>query len=374
MVINRRVCREKQRNKVMGENSKIEWTDHTFNPWIGCTKVSPECLNCYAEVSTRARVLRAQGQETWGKGAVRSRTGAESWKQPLRWNRQAGQSAGAPIGTREGACGPRPKVFCASLADWLDSEVPAEWLADLLNLIEATPNLDWQLLTKRPRNWEMRVHAASGRSAMARRWRNGEAPENVWVGTTVGDGPRTERIPELLQIPAKVRFLSCEPLLGAVGLYGALKTCGAFPAKYQHWSEAPASEVRWSVQSLLPAGWRPGIHWVICGGESGSEARPMHPDWARALRDQCQVAGVPFFFKQWGEWAPDEAIDPSGDALYRWPSGEPRWESAAVGMDGKWGPRADDLKQPSERVWKCGKKAAGRLLDGREWNGMPKVA
>src|SRR4051812_45686261 len=132
----------------MGEQTQIQWCDHTFNPWIGCTKVSPGCANCYAEVSTRARVLRHRGQETWGKGAQRSRTSESNWKEPLRWNKAAGQSydswkfalqtaASEFDGVEQYA---RPRVFCASLSDWLDDEVPIEWLADLLKLIHDTPH------------------------------------------------------------------------------------------------------------------------------------------------------------------------------------------------------------------------------------------
>jgi protein gp37 len=193
----------------MSANSKIEWCDHTFNPWIGCTKVSPGCAHCYAE----ARDQRFAGGVHWGKGAARKLTSEANWREPLKWN-AAAQAR-------------RPRVFCASLADWLDDEVPAEWLARLLALIHATPNLDWLLLTKRPQNWRARLQATMDDADFGRAearyfvadWRDGNPPANVWLGTTVEDQARAdERIPQLLAIPAKVRFLSCEPLLGPLNL------------------------------------------------------------------------------------------------------------------------------------------------------------
>lgn len=257
------------------KDSKIEWTDHTFNPWIGCTKVSPGCANCYA-----ASLDHRWGHDSWGPGKPRRRTSAANWKQPLRWNeeqqmRYLERNAGEPIPDR-------PRVFCASLADWLDEEIPIEWLADLLDLIDRTPNLDWLLLTKRPQNWYKRVSAIDSDFAVG--WidcvdmpERGVIPQNVWIGTTVEDQTRAdERIPQLLRIPARVRFLSCEPLLESVDLaHVCFNGADSF-------------------------GTMPGIHWVICGGESGARARPMNVEWARDLRDQCALAGVAFFMKQLG--------------------------------------------------------------------------
>ena len=285
------------------ENSHISWTDHTFNPWIGCTKVSPGCVHCYAE----ARDQRFAGGAHWGNGAPRQRTSAANWKQPLKWNAAFQRLEDFMEGQK-----PRPRVFCASLADWLDDEVPIEWLVDMLDLIRRTPNLDWLLLSKRPQNWQGRIQAAfdyygdgaEGRDAMLPfldAWLSGAALENAWIGTTVEDQVRArERIRAVADIPATIRFLSCEPLLGPVDLYDALKVCWRIPGKYKHWSEAPASKVTWHRQALVLAGWEPSIHWVICGGESGAGARPMNPDWARALRDQCAAVDVAFHFKQWG--------------------------------------------------------------------------
>lgn len=231
------------------ENSNIEWTRHTFNPWIGCTKVSPGCLHCYAETLMDTRY----GRVKWGRGNERSRTSAGNWKQPLRWNKEAKQ------------VGERHRVFCASLADWLDMEVPHGWRVDLLNLIEATPYLDWLLLTKRPESWSARMHEAAYAAPIAAKWIGGEAPDNVWVGTSAEDQQRwDERMPEIEAIPAVVRFVSAEPLLGHIAMRGH----------------------------------RPD--WLIVGGESGRSARDMESGWVKDLRDQCQTVGIKFFFKQWG--------------------------------------------------------------------------
>lgn len=326
----------------MSANSKIEWTDHTFNPWIGCAKIDPGCANCYADTQDQFRKWTPEG---WGKGKPRKRTSAANWTEPLKWNRQyviRDSEINPWCDTSPNLKHvPRERVFCASLADWLDDEVPIEWLADLLVLIRATPHLDWLLLTKRPGNWEKRLVAAfdhiSTRDAkgMVESWLAskvsgpiaGAPPAHVWIGTSVCDQAGADkRIPELLAIPAKVRFLSCEPLLGAV-------------------------DIRFGFQHLVEP-TRPTIDWVICGGEGGPNARPMHPDWARSLRDQCQLAGVPFFFKQWGEW---------GASCYHGLADKDVIGKAEMTLPGPYS------------FYRVGKKAAGRLLDGREWSEFPKT-
>jgi len=181
----------------MAENSAISWTDHTFNPWMGCTKVSEGCKNCYAERDFDKRRHLVE----WGPGKPRVRTSEANWKKPLAWNRKAEKD------------GVRPRVFCASLADWLDPEVPVAWLADLLALIQETPHLDWLLLTKRPQLWRWCMlgvlDTPIGASLkMVRDWFEGVAPANIWIGATVENEKNTTRIPYLLQIPARVRFLS----------------------------------------------------------------------------------------------------------------------------------------------------------------------
>jgi len=241
------------------ENSKIEWTHHTFNPWIGCTKVSPGCLHCYAETLMDTRY----GRVKWGKGQPRSRTAAENWRKPQQWNNAQGRHQEFMNGLAE-----RPRVFCASLADWLDEEVPIEWLSDLLYLVIKCQNLDWLLLTKRPQLWRTRLQEVANHSdigaMIAQHWLDGNPPPNVWIGTSAEDQTRwDERMPLLMDIPARVRFVSAEPLIGRI-----------------HMGE------------LRP-------DWLIVGGESGPGSRPMEREWVELLCDQCDDRTA-FHFKQWG--------------------------------------------------------------------------
>ncbi|WP_186069098.1 phage Gp37/Gp68 family protein [Burkholderia gladioli] len=324
----------------MSENSKIEWTDHTFNPFIGCTKVSPGCDNCYAEHMMDTRMHRVK----WGPGQPRARTSAANWREPVRWNARHEEFFAAH--------GRRQRVFCASLADVFDNAVPAAWRRDLAALIEATPALDWLLLTKRIGN----------AAAMLVDMFPAGTPDHVWLGATVVNQAEADRdVPKLLATPAHVRFLSIEPMLGPVDLgrawHGEAAVGGRCPGRY-----LPALRE-------VP---RPSISWVIAGGESGPGARPEHPDWPRALRDQCAKAGVPFLFKQHGEWAPG-----SGDF------GAGRFATAAVAFDGRvvpGGHRAQDYPTGASSadgwalVHRVGKRAAGRLLDGVEHNGFPEVS
>ncbi len=218
----------------MAENSKIEWCDNTFNPWIGCTNVSPACDHCYAEA-----LDHRWGHDSWGAGKPRRRTSEANWKKPLTWDRKAAR------------LGIRPRVFCASLADVFDTEVDPIWRENLFTMIDLTPHLDWLLLTKRPK--------------VAAEYFSGEpTPPNVWIGATVESQKMAQaRIPHLMEINAPVRFLSMEPLLEPVQL-----RVGELP------------------------------DWIIVGGESGPHARTMNPDWARELRELCASWDVPFFFKQ----------------------------------------------------------------------------
>ncbi len=271
----------------MGSNSAIEWCDATFNPWWGCLKVSPGCANCYADtLATR------YGFTIWGPAATTERRlfGENHWQEPLRWNAAAAKA------------GVRKRVFCASMADvFEDNPQVEEARFNLWRLIEATPMLDWLLLTKRPENIEELVPL---------RWVDDVPQSNVWYGTSVENQEQADtRIPILLAVPAVVRFLSCEPLLGPVDLRPYL------------WEEAGPA---WAGLNVAD----PGIHWIITGGESGAKARHCDPAWVRSIRDQCQevnavVPGaVAFFHKQWGG-----------------------------------------------RIAKSG----GRLLDGRTWDELPQV-
>lgn len=285
------------------KDSHIQWTDNTFNPWEGCTKVSPGCANCYAE----ARNQRFAGGANWGKGAPRRRTVPSNWREPVKWNRQSQERFQAHNRETSGSFGHldemmgeprRPRVFCASLADWLDDEVPIEWLIDLLELIRTCEFLDWQLLTKRPQNWRSRMelalsHCKPINGDLARwifEWTNtvnGRGPANVWIGTTVEDQARAdERIPVLVNIPSVVRFLSCEPLLERVDL-GLFGNCAGHhkPAYSQ-------------------------IAWVIVGGESGKGCRNTNVDHIEHVINQCTDAGVACFVKQLGAKPSSSSVPP----------------------------------------------------------------
>lgn len=332
----------------MSANSKIEWTDHTFNPWIGCTKVGPACDHCYAERSTPSRTLGV----VWGAGQPRRRTTPANWNLPLRWNAQA-DAFMAQHGRRQ-------RVFCASLADVFDNEVHDLWRADLFDLIDATPNLDWLLLTKRIGNV---------RDMLRRILRPGTLPPNVWLGATIGNQTEAARdIPKLLGVPARVRFLSMEPLLGPVDLQQACtKHCpngDCFRHSSGHRVVIDSQDGGALVECICSR--LNGLHWVIVGGESGPNARPMHPDWARSLRDQCQAAGVAFHFKQWGEH--DVSYDRDRD--------DPDYRrcDAMARLPGRWINLAGGHGFNGERVHyahRIGKKATGRMLDGRTWDEVP---
>lgn len=304
----------------MVENSKIEWTHHTFNPWQGCQKVGPGCDHCYAE----ARDQRFTGGSMWGPHAPRKRTSAANWRQPLKWGRDAA------------AGGERRRVFCASLADVFDNHasILPEWRADLWRLIWATPNLDWMLLTKRPGNIAGML-PTDGLDHPS--WRDGWP--NVWLGCTVTSQAEADRdIPKLLAVPAAVRFLSMEPLLGSVDLR---RWIGCEPII---WGLSSYQDQDGYERQDIGGGIIDGIDLVIVGGESGPGARPMHPQWARDLRDQCVAAGVAFHFKQNGEWVSVSEVEGPGEH-FQFPD--------------------------YATVRRVGKKRAGRTLDGRTWDQMP---
>lgn len=329
----------------MSENTSIEWADHSFSPWIGCTKVSAGCKNCYAENTTRARVLRSQGHETWGKGAKRSRTSAATWKNPVKWNRSlVCDKCGTLNDATDSGCGrPDPNTgWCEgelkhqrvfpSLCDIFDDEVPIEWLADFLKLIHDTPNLTWQLLTKRPENWKDRVQEAAltwykkeydSANHMVMQWTiSNKPPDNIWIGTSCEDQPNADkRIPELLKIPATVRFLSMEPLLGAV--------------------EFSDVSGRSDGIKLLGTPALSGINWVICGGESGPGARPCNVEWIRSIVAQCKEAGVPCFVKQLGSRTYQTNPTLRTDILYPSEDGHPHYEYWAGPKDKKGGDMAE---------------------------------
>lgn len=269
----------------MGQNSKIEWTDHTFNPWWGCLKVSEACKNCYAEA-----LARRFGQQVWGAASDRRFFSDSHWNEPLKWNRRL-----------EGT-GQRQRVFCASMADVFEPREDLNVSRNRLwDLIGRTPHLDWLLLTKRPL-------AVSDLAPWGNDW-----PDNVWLGTTIELQKRAdEGLPAFIEVPAKVRFISAEPLLGPLDL-----------------------------QAYLPS-----IDWVIAGGESGRSARPSSPAWFRSLMLQCMENDVAFHFKQWGDWAP---------------------ATGGINLAKLRTTRAAD----GSIMARLGKSRAGRQLDGQEHDELP---
>ncbi|ODA67631.1 Phage protein Gp37/Gp68 [Methyloligella halotolerans] len=286
----------------MAEASDIEWCDSTFNPWVGCTRISEACDYCYA-----ADWAKRTGQEDLWQG---NRRRTKTWNEPRKWDRQAD--------TFEEEHGRPRRVFCASLADIFDNQIPTLWRDDFWGLIRECDRLVFLLLTKRPMNIEKMLPAF---------W--DEIKSRVWLGTTCEHQEAADRnVPHLLKHDAAVRFVSYEPALG--------------PVKFTPWLHDDGCRDTPSAGSCYCGFEEFRIDWIVAGGESGPNARPAHPDWFRSVRDQCAAAGIPFLFKQWGEWMPVATIGP--------------------------GPR---LKIKDHRYldggtvvrW-VGKKYAGRLLDG----------
>jgi len=328
----------------MGERSAIEWTDHTFNPWWGCTKVSDACKFCYAEA-----FAKRTGHAVWGDAAPRRFFADEHWEEPKKWDRDAARD------------GVRRKVFCASMADVFEErEDLIEPRARLIRLIEQTHHLDWLLLTKRPE------HAA--RLSSQAGWSLGGWPDNAWCGSTLETTKEFGRVLSLAPVPSRFRFLSCEPLLGSL-------------------NDAPL----WTRRDLPSAH---NIEWIIAGGESGPGARPMHPTWPKELLVRAQQDGVAYFFKQWGDWEPMMTARSWVDGILEMERAD--WKemlsgTCIVGYDGKvrfperpyesWlvreGERLadeeDTFSDPmlSVAMHRVGKKTAGRVLDGRTWDEFP---
>lgn len=289
----------------MADTTNIEWADSTANLWIGCTKLSPGCDNCYAEADWDKRKHRV----TWGPHGPRSFCQA-GWDVILRMQRRAAANGGV-----DPDLGRKRRIFVNSLSDFFDNHRSIVWRAPAFQLFEASPDVILILVTRRPENI---IRMVPESWLMPGGW-----PAHVWLLTSAEDQERYDhRWPILRDIPGpRVKGLSCEPLLGPFVLRDLMH-----------------------------------LDWVIVGGESGPGARPMHPDWAHSLRDQCTVAEVPFFFKQWGEWVGGTYdSDVIGDHVIF-----PDWGSVDAH---DWGSQTF-----SARV---GKKRAGRHLDGRTWNEVP---
>lgn len=364
----------------MGANTQIEWCDATLNLWWGCTKVSAGCMNCYAEGLADKRL----GRSNWGPKGTRQevkswrstlskiarnaeffvqcagcgmRGDSRSWEQDIRAKHPNAVTC-CPDRDLKPA---RPRVFVQSMSDTFEGPetmggndslnwaVTERLREDLSMAILRHPELDFLILTKRPENilrWAERCMFTPESKSL---------PDNVWIGTSVEDQATADaRIPELLKIPAKVRFLSMEPLLGPVDLSKWLGLS---------WVYTSGNTVDKHPTESVAGWWNPNydyppIHWVIVGGESGKNARPMHPDWVRSLRDQCVAAHVPFFFKQWGEWVVEThpAADPHAD------------EVSDVFVK-----RVDPYDYEGLHMCKVGKKKAGRVLERRTWDELPEV-
>lgn len=319
----------------MADKTGIEWTEATWNPVTGCDKVSPGCDHCYAETIAH----RFDGTPQYPNG-FQVTLRPERLDIPLHWRR------------------PR-RIFVNSMSDLFHDQVPDEYIAHAFAVMQSCAAHTFQILTKRHARMRSLLNSIEFWSAVTdfghilisqRPSRQQFWPDhgqqhrflpNVWLGVSTENQQWADiRIPALLDTPAAIRFISAEPLLGPIDLIGQLcETCEAnmeapqCNACYGRWWIRPRRDNR--------------IDWVIAGGESGREARPMHPDWARSLRDQCQAAGVPFLFKQWGEWTPNADGQPYRD-----------W----------W-----NLNDPHAFVMRYGKKRAGRELDGRTWDQYPQA-
>lgn len=288
----------------VSDKTGIEWTEATWNPVSGCSKVSQGCKHCYAEREwPRLAAPRARPNIYTGRAFTDVKCHPEKLDIPLRWQK------------------PR-RIFVNSMSDLFHEDVPDEFINQVFEVMNQAHRHVFQVLTKRP---ERMLEYMS-----TRKWPNavtiyGAAPLNVWLGVSIEDqATADERIPLLLQTPAAVWWISAEPLIGPLMIDTFL---GLLP---EDDDGAPY----------------PGrIDWLVVGGESGPQARPMHPDWARSLRDQCLECGVPFFFKQWGEWAPDAPISKYADSTIKLDDGT--------------------------YLRFVGKKRAGRELDGRTWEEYP---
>jgi protein gp37 len=284
----------------VGENTKIEWCDHSWNPWVGCQKISPACDHCYAESWAK----RTGSPELWS--GHRRRTSAANWRKPPKWNREH-YAFFAEHGRRQ-------RVFCASLADVFDNEVEPQWRHDLFSLIHDTPHLDWLLLTKRIGNALKLVDAGVFLEL-----------RNIWLGATVVNQDEANRdIPKLLDVPARVRFLSCEPLISPVNLTrltlvpqrGRIGASNGRGGVHRAGIHLDALRGLFVESGMEFDEFSARVDWTIVGGESGPRSRPMNVAWCESLREQCLDAGVAFFMKQgsranWPDYKNFESFPPS---------------------------------------------------------------
>lgn len=312
--------------------SAIEWCTHTCNPWVGCQKVGPGCDHCYAET----RDKRFEGGKHWGPGAPRRRTAPATRNAPLKWNRGA-----AAFHAEHGYW---PRVFSGSLCDVFDNAVDPAWRRDHWAVIRETKDLRWMLLTKRIGNVI---------GMLPEGWLDGAFDHVGIMITVVNQGEADRDVYKLLNLPMagnQWRGVSYEPALGPID-----------------WTQLRPDGIKFTLNALTGEGCHllgfggqtNKLDFIIFGGESGDDARPPHPGWGRQTRDQCAAAGTAFMFKQWGEFAPTEAATVKGDVV-AWPNGSAEARSANEGGGG------------GREMRRLGKKAAGRLLDGKIHNEFPR--
>lgn len=329
----------------MADGSKIEWTEATWNPVVGCAHVSPGCENCYAARETSGRLAHLDayaGLAHGGRFTGEVRLLPDRLDQPLRWSK------------------PR-RVFVNSMSDLFHKDIPSDFVAEVFAVMALSPRHQFQVLTKRPQlmarlltndAWLDEADTARLRRDPLSSWAVDWPKPNIWLGTSIESDQYAFRADHLRDTPAAIRWLSCEPLLGP-----------------------------------LPSLDLTGIDWVVVGGESGPNARPMHPDWARDIRDRCADAEVPFFFKQWGEHVPAVIEDDdmfAGGRAYNDPSGCRHAASVRIKADRPFQPAHWEPMRPGDRTVggtvvldeqtvaiKVGKRRAGRELDGRTWDEYP---
>lgn len=388
----------------MADRSSIEWTDASWNIITGCTLVDEGCRYCYA--ARQAATWPALANHASRKGLARVNAAGEAkFNGEVRFNDQWLQ---VPLRWRK----PR-RIFVCAAGDLFHEAVPDEWIDKVFAVMALAPQHTFQVLTKRParareyltrqagggkqdvRNHIAWIEVAAIMDAWAPGWKSEEIDglhrkrgisactkwplPNVWLGTSVSDQVSADtRIPELLAAPAAVRFISAEPLLGPVDLTriclvkklpSSIRSGIHIDAMRGRYCESGMPYVDWDVSQPYDTASPPlSLDWVIAGGESGPKARPMHPDWARELRDQCQAAKVPFFFKQWGEWAPGEIAGPNERPIEAADLWADEWLIRRVGKA-----QPDEHRDDEPDVFRVGKRLAGRLLDGREWNEMPEA-
>lgn len=365
----------------MADRTKIEWTDATWNPITGCTVVSPGCTNCYAMRLAGTRLRNHPSRA----GLTKQGKAGPVWTGDVRLNKQE---------LHKPAAWTKPRmIFVCAHGDLFAEQVPDDWILDVLTVIASNPHHHFQVLTKRATrmcdfmnrpdllediyaNW----YGFSGKAREVWSW----PLHNLWLGVSVEDQLRAKhRIPTLLDTPAAIRWVSAEPLLSALDLTNI--------------NGSSHGSADWAHNVLTGSFWRPGVakpftdpsdrrlHWVVAGGESGPGARPMHPDWARSLRDQCASAGVPFLFKQWGSWMPVPwklDRDPNESDKSYIARSMTACSQHAVSLSGRlaelshqpWSvERASQEPETHHAVKRVNKATAGRHLDGVEHNAFPEV-